>query len=70
MLTPAATLGRLNRTGGILRSLLPQAAAVIAREERLQLSERDSLRVFELLENHPAAPKRLVRAAKADRTLK
>jgi uncharacterized protein (DUF1778 family) len=41
-----------------------------AREEHLQLSERDSLRVLELLENPPAAPSRLVRAAKADRTLK
>jgi hypothetical protein len=30
----------------------------------LRLSERDSLRVFELLENPPVAPDRLVRAAK------
>jgi hypothetical protein len=43
LLTRAATLERLDLTGYILRNLLPQAAAVIAREEHLQLSERDSL---------------------------
>jgi uncharacterized protein (DUF1778 family) len=69
MLTRAATLERLDLTGFILRNVLPQAAAVIAREERLRLSERDSLRVLELLENPPAAPARLVRAAKAGFTL-
>jgi uncharacterized protein (DUF1778 family) len=69
MLTRAATLERLDLTGFILRNVLPQAAAVIAREERLRLSERDSLRVLELLENPPAAPARLVRTAKAGFTL-
>ena len=69
MLTRAATLERLDLTGFILRNVLPQAAAVIAREERLRLSERDSLRVLELLEKPPAAPARLVRAAKAGFTL-
>jgi uncharacterized protein (DUF1778 family) len=69
VLTRAATLERLDLTGFILRNVLPQAAAVIAREERLRLSERDSLRVLELLENPPAAPARLVRAAKAGFTL-
>ena len=63
-------LARRNLTGFILRSVLPQAAAVIAREEHLQLSERDSLRVLDLLENPPAAPARLVRAAKAGSKLK
>jgi uncharacterized protein (DUF1778 family) len=33
------------------------------------LSERDSLRVLDLLENLPAAPDRLVRAANAGFTL-
>jgi hypothetical protein len=37
--------------------------------EQLKLSERDSLRVLELLENPPPAPARLVRAAKAGFTL-
>jgi uncharacterized protein (DUF1778 family) len=70
VLTRAATLERLDLTGYILRTVLPQAAAVIAREEHVQLSERDSLRVLELLENPPAASARLVRAAKAGFTLK
>jgi uncharacterized protein (DUF1778 family) len=70
VLTRAATLERLDLTGFILRNVLPQAAAIIAREEHVQLSERDSLRVLELLENPPAAPARLVRAAKAGFTLK
>ena len=65
VLTRAATIERLDLTGYILRSMLPQAEAVIEREERLDLSERDSLRVLDLLENPPAAPARLVRAAKA-----
>src|ERR1700704_3379711 len=65
VLTRAATLERLDLTAFILRNVFPQAAAVIAREEHLQLSERDSLRVLELLENPPAAPARLVRAATA-----
>jgi uncharacterized protein (DUF1778 family) len=70
VLTRAATLERLDLTGFILRNVLPLAAAIISREEHLQLSERDSLRVLELLENPPAPPARLVRAAKAGFTLK
>jgi uncharacterized protein (DUF1778 family) len=45
--------------------VLPQAEAEISEAERLKLSERDPLRVLDLLENPPGAPKRLVRAAKA-----
>lgn len=65
ILTRAAAIERLDLTGYILRNILPQAEAVIARAEHLDLSERDSLRVLDLLENPPAAPARLVRAAKA-----
>ena len=64
-LTRAASLKRLDLTGYILRNMLPKAQADIAEAERLQLSERDSLRVLALLENPPAASERLVRAAKA-----
>ncbi|HXT06945.1 MAG TPA: DUF1778 domain-containing protein [Roseiarcus sp.] len=64
-LTRAASLKRLDLTGYILRNMLPKAQADIAEAERFQLSERDSLRVLALLENPPAAPERLVRAAKA-----
>jgi uncharacterized protein (DUF1778 family) len=49
--------------------VLPRAKADIYDAEQLKLSERDSLRVLELLENPPPAPARLVRAAKAGFTL-
>jgi uncharacterized protein (DUF1778 family) len=65
----AATLKRLDLTGYILRNVLPQAKADIYDAEQLKLSERDSLRVLELLENPPPAAARLVRAAKAGFTL-
>lgn len=68
-LTRAASIERLDLTGYILRNVLPQAEAVIEREERQELSERDSSRVLELLDNPPAPPARLVRAAKAGFTL-
>jgi uncharacterized protein (DUF1778 family) len=64
-LTRAARLKRLDLTGYILCNVLPRAEADISEAERQTLSERDSLRVLDLLENPPAAPKRLVRAAKA-----
>jgi uncharacterized protein (DUF1778 family) len=68
-LTRAASLKRLDLTSYILRNVLPQAQADIAGAERLTLRARDSLRVLDLLENPPAAPDRLVRAAKAGSTL-
>jgi uncharacterized protein (DUF1778 family) len=68
-LTRAASLKRLDLTGYILRTVLPHAEADIAEAERLTLTERDSLRVLDLLENPPAASARLVRAAKAGFTL-
>ena len=68
-LTRAASLRRLDLTGYILGMVLPKAEADIAEAERLTLTERDSLRVLALLENPPAAPARLVQAAKAGFTL-
>jgi len=68
-LTRAASIKRLDLTGYILGNVLPQALADISEAERLTLSERDSLRVLDLLEHPPSAPKRLVRAAKAGFTL-
>jgi uncharacterized protein (DUF1778 family) len=64
-LTRAAALKRRDLTGYILETVLPKAEADIAEAERMTLSERDSLRVLALLENPPAAPARLKRAAKA-----
>jgi uncharacterized protein (DUF1778 family) len=54
----------------VLRIVRPLPRANVPRHEQVSLSERDSLRVVELLENPPAAPDRLVRAAKADFTLR
>ncbi len=65
----ATAIERLDLTSFILRSLLPRAEEVIERDERLHLSERDSLQVLALLENPPPAPDRLVRAAKGGFTL-
>jgi uncharacterized protein (DUF1778 family) len=64
-LSRAAALKRLDLTGYILGTVLPQAESEIAQAERLSLSERDSLRVLKLLENPPSPSARLLRAAKA-----
>lgn len=65
VLTRAAALERLDLTRFILGAALPRAKAVIMESEKLSLSERDSLRVLELLEHPPEPPARLIRAAKA-----
>ncbi|MGD9541144.1 DUF1778 domain-containing protein [Methylocystis sp.] len=69
VLARAAALERLDLTSFILRAAMPRAQAVIAEAEKLRLSERDSLRVLDLLENPPDPPARLVRASKAGFTL-
>jgi uncharacterized protein (DUF1778 family) len=69
-LTRAAALKRVDLTGYILRSILPQAEADIEAAERIMLSERDSLRVLEVLENPPPPPEKLVRAARSLHKLK
>lgn len=65
LLTRAAAIERMDLTGFILQSVMPQAAAIVAREAEMRLSERDSLRILDLLENPPLPPTRLVRAAQA-----
>ena len=69
LLARAAALEHLDLTGFILRRILPEARAVIDRAERLALSERDSLKVLDLLEHPPKPTPRLKRAAKAGQTL-
>ena len=64
-LTRAAALKRMDLTGYILNEMLPKADAEIAAAETFALSERDSLRVLEALENPPAPTARLIRAAKS-----
>ena len=64
----AAALENLDLTGFILLSVLPDAQAVVERARHVALSERDTLRVLDLLENPPTPNARLVRAAKALQT--
>ena len=65
VLARAAAIERLDLTSFILRAALPRAEEVITEAETLKLSERDSLRVLDLLENPPEPSARLIRAAKA-----
>jgi uncharacterized protein (DUF1778 family) len=69
LLSRAAALEHEDLTGFILRTVLPAAERIIERTERLELSERDSLRVLELLENPPKPSARLRRAAKRHREI-
>ncbi len=64
-LVRAAALEHTDLTDFILRNVLPAAQSVIERAELVQLSERDSLRVLDLLENPPAPNAKLRAAARA-----
>ena len=65
----AAALSNVGLTEFVTRSALRDAQATIERAEHLALSERDSLRILDLLENPPSPTDRLIRAAKAGQTL-
>lgn len=69
LLSRAAALEHEDLTGFILKTVLPAAERIIERTERLELSERDSLRVLELLENPPKPSAKLRRAAKRHREI-
>jgi len=60
----AVALQHTDLTDFVLRHTLLAAKAVIEKAERVQLSERDSLRVLDLLENPPAPNARLMAAAR------
>jgi uncharacterized protein (DUF1778 family) len=64
LLASAAAYERLDVTSFVMRSVLPAAREVIAQNERITLSERDSVRVLELLENPPAPTEALLTAAR------
>ncbi|MGP0061789.1 MAG: hypothetical protein ACLPID_21195 [Beijerinckiaceae bacterium] len=53
----------------VSRTITKTPRGRLSNEGQRTLSERDSLRLLDLLENPPAAPARLVRAAKAGFTL-
>lgn len=61
----AATLERTDLTSFILQNALRAAGSVIEKAESGVLSERDSLRVLDLLDKVPAPNRRLLGAAKA-----
>jgi uncharacterized protein (DUF1778 family) len=64
LLTAAAAYERLDVTSFIMRAVLPAARDVVESAERISLSERDSLRVLDLLENPPASTPALLAAAR------
>lgn len=65
LLLRAAALRRTDLTEFVRQNCLSAARAVILEAEELQLSERDSLRVLEVLENPPKPNAKLLAAARA-----
>ena len=61
----AVALKHTDLTEFVLRHALRAAKDVIEKADHVQLSERDSLRVLDLLENPPAPNARLRAAARA-----
>jgi len=61
----AVALQHTDLTDFVLRHALRAAKAVIAEAEHVRLSERDSLRVLDLLEHPPAPNARMLAAARS-----
>ena len=61
----AAALRQTDLTRFVTESALREADAVIAESDRVQLSERDGLKVLALLENPPGPNAKMLAAAKA-----
>ena len=61
----ASAMAQTDMTEFIVRTAVEAAQAVIDASERIKLSERDSLRVLDLLENPPAPNEKLLAAARA-----
>jgi uncharacterized protein (DUF1778 family) len=64
LLAAAAAYERLDVTSFIMRAVLPAAREVVDRAERIVLTERDTVRVLELLENPPEPTPALKSAAR------
>jgi uncharacterized protein (DUF1778 family) len=64
LLAAAAAYERLDVTSFIMRNVLPAAREVMNRAERISLSERDTQRVLDLLENPPEPTSALLAAAR------
>jgi uncharacterized protein (DUF1778 family) len=67
LLAAAAAYERLDVTTFIMRQVLPAARDIVERNERIVLTERDTARILELLENPPKPTEALLGAAKAFR---
>lgn len=65
LLIRAVAYEHTNLTDFVLRSAMQAARTVIAQAERVLLSERDTLRVLDVLENPPRPNAKLLAAAKA-----
>jgi uncharacterized protein (DUF1778 family) len=65
LLLRAVSLKQTDLTDFVLHHALRAAKAVIEQADHVQLSERDSLRVLDLLENPPAPNAKLLAAARA-----
>jgi uncharacterized protein (DUF1778 family) len=66
----AVALQQTDMTEFILRTVLSQARQVIQEDESVKLSQRDSIRVMDVLENPPRPNARLLKAARAMPKLK
>ena len=64
LLVAAAAHERLDLTSFIMRNVLPVARESLDRSERIVLSQRDTARVLDLLENPPEPPPALIAAAR------
>jgi uncharacterized protein (DUF1778 family) len=67
LIAAAAAYERLDITSFIMRTALPMAREVVERNERIVLSERDTLRVLELLESPPKPTAALLAAVRGYR---
>jgi uncharacterized protein (DUF1778 family) len=65
LLMRAVAYEHTDLTDFVLRNAMQAARAVIAQAEHISLSERDSLRVLDALENPPAPNAKLLAAAHA-----
>ena len=65
VLMRAVAYAHTDLTDFVLQSTMQAAKAVIAQAEHVSLSERDSLRVLDALENPPAPNAKLLAAAHA-----
>lgn len=63
LLMRAAVLQHTNLTEFVIRNVVSAAREVIEQNERLELTERDSLHVLELLDEPPAPNEKLLAAA-------